>query len=236
MNFVTQSITYVYSGKMYLNWMILIPHVLLHASSLIFKVLPRRRVQRHMAMFIWEELRLHAAVFAMRAILVILILDKKFAKLVVLGTMLAADLVTKKYGTEGVSTVRGLHSAKTKSTFKILSGLFFSTSQLAATLICSGCFCYEISPVLVFCTLPPIQTSAFGMTLIRKNMITKRTWSYVYGVELSAVGLMWWYEYANLWVIPLAFLAFGLRKLMNKYAVWIFIFIADIIWTQAINT
>ncbi len=46
-------------------------------------------------------------------------------------------------------------------------------------------------------TLPPVQTSAFGMTLLRKNLISKRAWTAVYVAELLLVYVYWLLAYGN---------------------------------------
>jgi hypothetical protein len=91
-------------------------------------------------------------------------------------------------------------------------------SQMGATIICAGFFQNKWSPVLVFSTLPPIQTSAFGMTLIRKGIIDKIVWQYVYIIELLFVYLIWYIEMKNLYIVPLSAIFLFMRKMnMSKY-------------------
>ena len=83
------------------------------------------------------------------------------------------------------------------------------------------------SKFLTFQTLIPIQTSAFGLTSLRKNIIEKTTWQIVYSIELSLVYIYWYYEYGNLYIIPMSGVPYFFRKIgLSKYAIWmLFIFI-----------
>ena len=104
---------------------------------------------------------------------------------------------------------------------KTLSGAFFSSSQLAATVLCLGLFQDQISPVLVFYTLPAIQTSAFGMTLIRKNIVSTQFWSIAYSLELILVYLLWLVEYGNLHLLGIGILLYLFRRVCySKYILW----------------
>ena len=113
---------------------------------------------------------------------------------------------------------------KKHSLIKQIFAGFFSTSQMGATIICGGFFqsSYNPNPILVFCTLPAIQTSAFGMTLMRKNLITKTTWQVVYSLELVLVYILWFLEYGNIKVISFSLIAYLLRKQnISKYIIWL---------------
>ena len=59
------------------------------------------------------------------------------------------------------------------------------------------------------------------MTLLRKNIISKRTWQIVYSLELVLVYVMWFKERRNLHVIPVSIVAYFLRRNgVSKYLVW----------------
>ena len=226
-----QYIHYFVYGGMNLHVWNMLPHMGLHLSSFMFHVLHKRIMSQKMAMFIWEELRLHSMIFAFRACLSILIPDMR--GFFVFFTMISADIVTKMHGVEGTSTVRGTHDRVSSNWLKQLSGAFFSTSQMGATLICAGYFQYHYSPVLAFSTLPPIQTSAFGMTLIRKNIINKTVWQIVYGMELSMVYILWYQETGNMLILPLGLFCYLMRKCgMNKYLLFLLIGLGDQVWRQ----
>tara|TARA_B100000424_G_scaffold271692_1_gene275876 strand:+ start:2586 stop:3380 length:795 start_codon:yes stop_codon:yes gene_type:complete len=230
-NFIFQLSSYALTRQMYLNVYTITPHILLHFSSFIFKVLPKRavtsdnKIVKKMGMFIWEELRLHSFAFSTRSCLIILFPYMSFQ--IVVCTMLLADLITNEYGNPNVSTVRGNLNIEKKSFMKQLYSSFFSTSQLGATIICGGFFQKQVNPYLVFATLPAIQTSAFGMTLLRKNIINKQTWQIVYSIELILVYIIWYLEYNNFWILFYSFLAFLLRKHnVNKYFIWLICYLS----------
>lgn len=220
-------------GTMNLHIWNILPHMGLHISSFIFHVLQKRIMTKQMAMFIWEELRVHSLIFSFRACLSILIPEMRV--LFLFATMISADIVTNIYGIEGTSTVRGTHDRVSSNLIKQLSGAFFSTSQMGATLICAGYFQHHYSPVLVFSTLPPIQTSAFGMTLIRKNIINKTVWQVVYGIELGMVYVLWYMETGNILILPLGMFCYLMRRIgMNKYLLFLIIGLSDQFWRLAL--
>lgn len=239
MNFVVQFCLYATTGNMVLSRIIMLPHILLHATSFLFKVLERRPVSQEgrivgkMSMFIWKELRLHSLSFGSRSVLVVMYPSLSFIFVVV--NFIVADIVTHYYGTPNVTTVRG-NSQLTKGTRsfqKYAYSAFFSTSQLGATIVCAGFMQEKINPVLVFSTLPAIQTSAFGMTLLRKDIISKSTWQVVYSLELLLVYFVWYKEYSNFHILFYSTFAYLLRVLgLNKYALWALFACATAISTE----
>ena len=226
-NFIFQGLSYLIYRKTFLPNYVMIPHVLLHVTSFVFAVLKKRpttedgKIVKKMAMFIWEELRLHSFFFGCRSVLTILY--PKYAMAIIFFTMAGADISTMKYGTPHVSTVRGNQNMEKKSLIKTLYGAFFSISQIGATIICGSIFQMETNRSLVFFTLPAIQTSAFGMTLLRKNIITKEIWQIVYSFELLLVYFVWYSEYKDYIIIPASVAIYLLRKMnINKYFIWFF--------------
>ena len=224
-HFVYQFTYYYYYQTMNLHVFNMLPHILLHITSFVFKVLEKRpvtednKIVKKMAMFIWEELRLHSLLFGCRSCLIIL--NPNYAFLIVFLTMFLAETVTYKYGNPDVSKVRGNKNIEKKSFTKHFYSAFFSSSQLGATIICGGFFQKSINPVLVFSTLPAIQTSAFGMTLLRKNIINKEIWQVIYSLELSLVYFIWYLEYNNFYIIFYSLTAYMLRKFnVDKYIIW----------------
>jgi hypothetical protein len=219
-NYLFQYYSYFTTGEVILNVYTLLPHIFLHISSFIFKVLSKRGTESKLSMFIWEELRLHALVFAWRACFAILFIN--YTQTITLLSMIFADIVSYYYGTSGVSTVRGKHENIVKrNIYKKISGSFFSMSQMGATVITSGIFQKSPSNILIFSTLPPIQTSAFGMTLIRKNLITYKVWNIVYSIELIITYIFWYKEHNNLLIIPLTVILYLLRLMgISKYVIW----------------
>ena len=227
LNYGYQYYLYFNYNQPILNIYTLAPHFFLHISSFIFKVLDYRQPESRLSMFIWKEMRLHSLIFAYRACLCILFIN--YSQIITFTTMLCADYVTNEYGKIGVSSVRGLHDNINKRNLKKnLSAAFFSISQLGATAITSGIFQPFPSKILIFSTLIPIQTSAFGMTLIRKNLITKETWMIIYSIELLFTYVIWYIEYKNLYIIPLAVFLYILRRLnISKYLIWGNLFIIN---------
>jgi hypothetical protein len=199
--------------------------MMLHITSFAFKVLRVRpvtednRIVKKMAMFIWEELRMHSMIFGLRSCAVLLY--PEYSVLIMYGALALADLVSFIWGNSRVTTVRGNHDVEKNSWIKRAYSAFFSTSQMGATIICAGFFQKHPLPQLVFATLPAIQTSAFGMTLLRKNLITKQTWQIVYSIELLLVYFIWYKEYGNINIFFYSMLAYCLRVIgVNKYAMW----------------
>ena len=92
---------------------------------------------------------------------------------------------------------------------------------MGATLICGGFFQDIPSSYLMFVTLPAIQTSAFGMTLLRKNIISKETWQIVYSLELTLVYLIWLLEYKKLKCLVDKYgVVYFEKSGMNKHVLW----------------
>lgn len=222
LNYIYQFWCFFVHDRVYLNVFTIAPHMFLHLTTFIFKVLRKRPVQSVTSMFIWEEMRWHALIFAFRSCFVLLFPD--FGIPIVFLTLTAADVATFYHGTPGVSTVRGKQeNIARRSPVKNFIGYFFSISQIGATLICGGFLQPKISPILVFSCLPPIQTSAFGMTLLRKNLINKSTWTVLYSIELILTYVAWYKVYGNLDVLVAGTILFAMRKMgMSKYSLWCF--------------
>ena len=68
-----QFIYYYHYQTMELTFINMLPHLLLHISSFVFRVLHNRMLTEKLAMFIWEELRLHSMIFAYRSCFSILL-------------------------------------------------------------------------------------------------------------------------------------------------------------------
>ena len=232
MNFIYQYYLFFTTLTMNLTPLILLPHALLHVSSFMFKVLSHRGRTKALNMFIWDELRLHSCIFAFRAIFTILF--PEFGKPIVVITMLCADYATKLYGTEGVGTVRGkIANHGKRNIMNELSVAFFSISQMGATVICAGCFQSSPSPYLTFFTLPAIQTSAFGMTLIRKNIIDRSMWSVSYTIILLLVYVAWYKLYGTFESVIYPTIIYLCRRYIrftwfNKYILWGCVFFIDV--------
>jgi len=215
-NYFFQFYCYFMNRTYYLNAYTITPHILLHVSSFIFNVLKKRPVETRLNMFIWEELRVHSLLFAWRSCFTILF--PEYCVAICFLTMISADVASHYLGNSTVSTVRGQHSKVGKRTvLKEISGAFFSMSQFGATFICV----MNYSPIIIFSTLPPIQTSAFGMTLIRKNLINKTTWSILYSLQLLMTYYLWYKEYRNFNIFFISALLYFIRRNgCSKYILW----------------
>ncbi len=106
-HYIYQFTCYFKYGYVNLHFLNILPHMLLHMTSFIFNVLQKRIMSKQMAMFIWEELRLHSMIFAYRACFCILFPQLRVP--FIFFTMLCADITTHFHGNDGVSTVRGTH-------------------------------------------------------------------------------------------------------------------------------
>lgn len=224
LNYGLQYYLYFTKKEPILNIYTILPHIFLHLSSFIFKVLSKRPTENKMSMFIWEELRMHSLIFAWRACFGIIF--TQYTQIISLISMICADYVSYKYGTDGISTVRGQHiKVGKRKLIKEISSIFFSVSQFGATIITSGIMQKSPSKILIFSTLPPIQTSSFGMTLIRKNLINHKIWTIVYSIELLTTYIIWYIEYKNFNIIILSLLLYFIRVYsISKYIIWCSVF------------
>ena len=229
LNFIYQLAMYFYLGKMYKfnNWAYL-PNIVLPITSFIFNVLPKKKANGTMGLFIWKEMRLHVLIFSTRGIITGLFPEYAFFSCI--GTMIAADIATYFYGTNGATTLRSDHTKSSTLLEKFVKGIY-ATSQFGATIICSGLFQKQVSQPLAFMTILPIQTSAFLMTLVRKNIIGVVGWNIVYSLELLLLYVMWYTEYNNLNVLFISSLVYLSRPHMSKYVIWSSLYLTHIYFT-----
>lgn len=227
-----------------LDWVCMTLHLMLGCSSLIFKVIKSRILKFPMIM--WEEYRLHAIVFTLRCWSVFAVgaalkaapaeyrhftyntLGGRFAMLaVVLAHHVAADYITAVFGTPGVTSVRVAQSKKTGKVKFGATKRLYSFYQFLA--IASHLTPYPTARLmdLGFNTLIAIQSSAFLMTLCRKNIITWRTHGIIYtaclilsaGCMIRAMcfaGMNGWFLVAS--AVAVFYLRVTFR--LNKYLLW----------------
>lgn len=154
-------------------WMVI--HALLHASSFQFKI-PAKRNKHYNV--IWPEFRLHSMIFAYRSVLAVLFAWMGGLQVLrgplVIGTMLAADAVTAKYGQDTTMRMNPYPSG-TSPKFIKWHNLFYSASQFGATMAIM--FRGADS---AFLALLPIQTAPFLMTLVKKGIFTQGEWHAIY--------------------------------------------------------
>jgi hypothetical protein len=133
-----------------------------------------------------------------------------------LAVHLAVDYVTTIYGSPGVTAVRNHKTL----TFKWL-GLFYSYYQIAAV-ASHIIWCDDRMGDLGYNTLIAIQSSAFLMTLKRKNIIKWYTHAFWYSLALALSYYYMWVARGTYFFI-FAAVAFFFRAYfsMNKYLIWV---------------
>jgi len=207
-------------------------HSMLHATSFRFEV-PNRRNKVYNV--IWPEMRWHAAIFAHRslvAMVVVWLADRGivsvFASLalrppLVLGTMLLADGASAVHAAT-TTTMRGNPYPPYASLRWIRAfNLFYAISQILATMN----VLVATTPDRPFLALLAIQTAPFGMTLVKKGVITQAGWHFWY-----ALALLVNYAYAAASIergalttasyvaISAGVAVLRLRYRVNKYLLW----------------
>ena len=200
------------------TWTSLLVHTLLSSSSLIFHVLERRIVTN--PLLIYEEYRLHAILFTLRSVGISIIglyniKDKYTTVIFLLLIHILVDITTMLYGTKGVTAVRG--SKNPKFVLKVLQ-LFFSFYQFIAI----GCHLSNKASIEDgFNTLIAIQSSAFLMTLRRKNLI--KDWQYVfwYGSSLILSIYAFILNHSSILFAVIGVLFYlRVQFSVNKYVIW----------------
>jgi hypothetical protein len=223
-----------FASHPHLTYPTLLVHLMLNASSFIFKI-PARRIKDGGR--IWPEYRLHAAVFAIRSMVTILIyhLERQYNWEpnydlnygIILGGMLAADLASWSVGTKYNS--RSVRDLDTHPAAKF----FFSFMQFNANAgLLFGLRRFTLPFLIIFVT----QTTPFMATLRRKHIFTSNFGgAFIYGAMLAYSAVLTQLDYFNAGsrtfaivrtlgqfaalqrMTPLpAFMA----PLQNKYVVW----------------
>lgn len=207
------------------TWLTLIVHTGLSCSSIIFHVIRARMENR--AMIIYEEYRQHAIVFTLRAILVTVFglyfpehlpHEVKHVCLVALVAAhhLAADEITRRHGKPGVTAVRVKDQFSSKITLLLRGYSFYQFLALAAHLTPSA----HLAD-LGWNAVIAIQSSAFMMTLYRKNLVTSWTHGAIYSscLFISACYMVSCFSFEWLAGVLVVFLA-RTRLGINKYLLW----------------
>ena len=161
-------------------------HALLHATSFIPPVPRRRNDSKPM---IWPEFRVHNAIFSMRHIICTLCalhlqgsVDFGCRLCVILLAMGLADFTTYRMGSSSDRTTNAMpypdHSDKAHVTN---TKLFYSKAQFHAT-----AWAILGTPTLAWFPLLGLEASSFLMTLVRKSIISSRTYHSIYSMTLWA--------------------------------------------------
>lgn len=205
-------------------------HIVLSGSSFLFHV-PRERVNGSPQ--IWMEFRGHSFLFALRSYLCILaelyfsVPYSLYLKIIFIYlTMLGADWVTDNYrelsNTSTTRTMPYWEGAKVEKFFKT----FYMVAQVHATLLCTCGILHS------FCLLLPIQIAPFLMTLVRKQLISSKTYHFVYAGSLLYNYLIFINFSGSvdpddfvLFSVFIALFSFLRRRFnLNKYMLWSVIF------------
>lgn len=201
-----------------INISTILSHLLLSLSALKFKV-PSKRIYNK-PLVIYEEYRLHAIVFTLRSIAMYIlgVLNLQYlCGITVLFYHILADFITNKYGTPGLTAVRFNDKYKYKSDF--LARRSYSYYQFLA--ITSHILYNKYKADLGFNTLIAIQSSAFLMTLFRKNKIKWYTHSFFYLLCLVLSFLDIYLSFGiNIFFITAPLFTLRLYG-VNKYIIWI---------------
>jgi hypothetical protein len=203
-------------------------HVFLSCSSLIFH-LPKMRIKEGSR--IWPEYRLHSIIFACRSLACMAVVcfesltnatapNYYLNAVIIVATMVAADLATHYYKDHHSSTIQDLDAPAAMK-------FFFSVMQFNATMGCLfGLRRYSTQFLYTWI----IQFTAFLMTLRRKNLLPHTPLVILYGFMLffglcvatnDHTRIIGWAGWAAVQGTAnfAAFLRLGCK--LNKYVMWV---------------
>ena len=200
-------------------------HMLLSASSLIFKV-PKKRIPKNPTM-IWQEYKLHAIAFTARCVVVYgigaavaqgMVLSQLQRLLLVLAMHVVADIISWWVGQDGNTTVRGNGKAKMPIVQRL--SLVYASYQFFA--LGSHLIPHARTMDLGYNTLIAIQSSAFAMTLNRKGLISWRGHALIYGACLAVSFGFIMAQMRSALFVAAVLAVFGLRvkARVSKYVLW----------------
>jgi len=212
------------------DWVTLALHLALSSSSLIFHVLKKRHPAH--PMMIWQEYRLHAIVFSLRCFVVFSFATlRPFAAYgnVVEGVALyccvmfnhvLADLVTKNFGRAGDTAVR-VREDDPRPWYIKFGMRFYSYYQFMAL----GSHLANVDRLgdMGFNALVAIQSSAFLMTLYRKQLIKWYSHAFWYTacLVLSTFHILYLSPNAPVFIAKtMACFLLRTQLRMNKYVIW----------------
>jgi len=228
-------------GSMF-SWLTMAVHLALSCSSLIFHVLSRRLLKR--PMIIWQEYRLHAIVFSLRSFhLFVFGMIRPFSPengwnpnveyaalfAVIMAHHLMADEITRRFGSSSHTTVRVNDSFNLTVTIILRYYAFYQIVGLASYLIPNS----QMGD-LGFNGLIAIQSSAFLMTLYRKNLIVERTHGICYTIAL-VISMFHMFRILGVGVFLLkATIVYVMRTQfrVNKYVCWASFSLASSPWFE----
>lgn len=220
------------------SYLTLFIHMLLSSSAFIFHVLPKRITEN--ALIIYKEYQIHAVIFTSRAVFVSIFgllmhhlpfwIQQLTLLLVILIIHLCVDYVTNKYGTPGVTAVR---NENTETGYRKMGLRVYSFYQFAA--LGSHLVVDPNLKDLGFNAIIAIQSSAFLMTLKRKNII-KWYWHAIFyslalGLSFTSILICKGYEFfIHILIIYMIRVTFN----VSKYPLWL-CYVAGIYWLNNKN-
>ena len=235
-------------GPSWIPILCLLPHGLLSLSSLIFHTVPRERVVGQP--MIWQEYRIHNIGFGLRSVVTAALCSlaihgkhhPALRRMAVVGSCLscviamrAADLATKYLRSNQLESTTATApywegcSLVTQKRFK----LFYAYCQFMATI---GCLTVT-NPAYPLSILLAIQMASLLMTLVRKGLLSTRGFHYGYTATLIAPYLVVlrssWYMSSPqmIYLFLMGSALFQIRRYgVSKYAIWLPVMIARIIW------
>ena len=242
-HFAYRIINHAWYGTMNFNtsawtFFFILVHAMMHVTSFQF-LIPSRRNRTYN--IIWPEMRWHSLIFAYRSLILMSMLYFSWLSILpipatvylrgplVLLTMVTADQITEYYKRidaikESETTMRtNPYPSYVSPQLSRWYNLMYSTSQVFGSM---NILCRDVGSV--FLVLVPIQIAPFGMTLVKKGIITQAGWHFWYSL---AIFVSYWYattmERSNASGLEQFYIAgvlsfcigrFALR--MNKYVLW----------------
>lgn len=229
-------------GTMFFNkdsiftWITPIFHLLLSLSSLIFKV-PKNRFDSKI--IIWKELQLHNIIFTSRSSSVFLywlyfdVFDKNHSLyiyhviirlFIILIHHVTADIVSNN---NNKTTTRNINYDNISENVKNYVKKYYALHQFFAINALLLGECDETGKGFLesaFLIMFPIQLSTFLMTLVRKSIISNKTWHIIYGISLLIPYLITINKEQKDYIKPLLSIIFIISRLyfhVNKYTLMI---------------
>mmetsp|Transcript_6346 Transcript_6346/g.12315 ORF Transcript_6346/g.12315 Transcript_6346/m.12315 type:complete len:420 (-) Transcript_6346:1820-3079(-) len=216
----------------------LVPHALLSLSSLLFHTVPRERVVGKP--MIWQEFRAHNIIFGVRSLvcsavawgslhypwLVSRHLAVCISGMAILLACAGADVATARLRARSEESTTATMpywkdcSLQKEKIFKHV----YAVAQFGATIGCG----MVSNPIWPLAILLPIQGASFLMTLVRKGLISARSYHMAYLGSLLLVFLvgirhlvwMWSWDLIGLFVVALV--TYQLRRMgIDKFALWV---------------
>jgi hypothetical protein len=172
------------------------------------------------ALVIYKEYQLHTILFTLRSVIWYFVSKYKLYELVPIVLLIIhglVDISSYFYGTEGITTVR-VQNDYTDIRTIIVHRLFSYYQLLAIACLLSASELNLINTA--FNLLIAIQSSAFLMTLVRKNIIHSYTHILIYSLCLLLSTIYMYMNYdKNIFVGALIVFLLRMCKI-NKYILW----------------